>query len=123
MSKFTIKYIRRRLEAELESARRQKEKLSAELERIEAESGDCFTDELRKACEKFGKACSRVIKAAEALEKFDTCNEIENENKPVFFADVIAELKSYGFKWVRSVGAWQRQLTENAINAARRITT
>lgn len=100
-----------------------KEKLSAELERIEAESGDCFTDELRKACEKFGKACSRVIKAAEALEEFDTCNEIKNENKPVFFADVIAELKSHGFKWSRRESAWQRQLTENAIAAARRITT
>lgn len=46
---------------------------------------------------------------------------IFHDSKPD--ADVISELKSNGFKWARSVGAWQRQLTENAINAARRITT
>ena len=46
---------------------------------------------------------------------------IFHDSKPD--ADVISELKSHGFKWARSVGAWQRQLTENAINAARRITT
>ena len=31
------------------------------------------------------------------------------------------ELKTNGFKWARSQGAWQRQLTNNAIYAARRI--
>lgn len=31
------------------------------------------------------------------------------------------ELKSRGFKWARSVGAWQRQLTDNAIWSASRI--
>lgn len=46
---------------------------------------------------------------------------IFHDSKPD--ADVISELKSHGFKWARSVGAWQRQLTENAIEAARRITT
>lgn len=35
--------------------------------------------------------------------------------------DVRKELKGQGFKWARSVGAWQRQLTDNAIYAARRI--
>lgn len=78
MTKFVIKYVRHKLESELKTARRQKEKLSAELERIEAESGDRFTDELRKACEEFGEACGRVIEAAEALEEFDTCKETEN---------------------------------------------
>lgn len=38
-------------------------------------------------------------------------------------ASTIAELKSHGFKWSPKAAAWQRQLTENAINAARRITT
>lgn len=38
-------------------------------------------------------------------------------------ASTIAELKSHGFKWSPKASAWQRQLTENAINAARRITT
>jgi hypothetical protein len=38
-------------------------------------------------------------------------------------ASTIAELKSHGFKWSPKSSAWQRQLTENAINAARRITT
>lgn len=46
---------------------------------------------------------------------------IFHDSKPD--ADVISELKSNGFKWARSIGAWQRQLTENAINAARRITS
>ena len=31
------------------------------------------------------------------------------------------ELKGWGFKWARSVGAWQRQLSQNAIFAASRI--
>lgn len=31
-------------------------------------------------------------------------------------------LKSYGFRWAPSQGAWQRQLTDNAINAAKKIT-
>ncbi len=35
--------------------------------------------------------------------------------------EVRKELKGWGFKWARSVGAWQRQLTDNAIYAARRI--
>lgn len=32
--------------------------------------------------------------------------------------EVRKELKGRGFKWARSVGAWQRQLTDNAIYAA-----
>lgn len=35
--------------------------------------------------------------------------------------DVRKELKGWGFKWARSEGAWQRQLTDNAIYAASRI--
>lgn len=35
--------------------------------------------------------------------------------------EVRKELKGWGFKWARNVGAWQRQLTDNAIYAARRI--
>ena len=46
---------------------------------------------------------------------------IFHDSKPD--ADVISELKSHGFKWSPKAAAWQRQLTENAINAARRITT
>lgn len=33
-----------------------------------------------------------------------------------------AELKAYGFRWAPSQGAWQRQLTDNAIAAARKVT-
>lgn len=36
-------------------------------------------------------------------------------------ADLRAELKSEGFRWAPSQGAWQRQLTDNAFRAARRI--
>ena len=35
--------------------------------------------------------------------------------------EIRQELKSSGFRWARSEGAWQRQLTNNAIYAARRI--
>ena len=35
--------------------------------------------------------------------------------------DVRKELKGRGFKWARSEGAWQRQLSDNAIYAASRI--
>ena len=35
--------------------------------------------------------------------------------------EVRKELKSWGFRWARSEGAWQRQLTDNAIYAASRI--
>ena len=35
--------------------------------------------------------------------------------------EVRTELKGWGFKWARSEGAWQRQLTDNAIYAASRI--
>ena len=36
-------------------------------------------------------------------------------------ADLRAELKCKGFRWAPSQGAWQRQLTDNAFRAARRI--
>lgn len=36
-------------------------------------------------------------------------------------ADLRAELKSSGFRWAPSQGAWQRQLTDNAIRAVRQI--
>ena len=32
------------------------------------------------------------------------------------------ELKRHGFRWAPSQSAWQRQLTENAITAAKKIT-
>lgn len=49
------------------------------------------------------------------------------ENRLQIFFDAIpdddtrAALKSHGFRWARSVGAWQRQLTGNAIYAAKLI--
>lgn len=36
-------------------------------------------------------------------------------------ADIRAELKGEGFRWAPSQGAWQRQLTDNALRAIRRI--
>lgn len=36
--------------------------------------------------------------------------------------DMKRDLKSMGFRWAPSQGAWQRQLTDNAIYAAKRIT-
>lgn len=37
-------------------------------------------------------------------------------------ADTKQALKSHGFRWAPSQGAWQRQLTDNAIHAAKAIT-
>ena len=50
----------------------------------------------------------------------------EDNRLQVFFdgkpdADTRAELKSSGFRWAPSAGAWQRQLTDNAIRAADRL--
>lgn len=44
----------------------------------------------------------------------------------VFFDDIPSAetrqtMKNYGFRWARSEGAWQRQLTDNAIYSARHI--
>jgi len=36
--------------------------------------------------------------------------------------DTRAALKSHGFRWAPSQGAWQRQFTDNAIRAAKRLT-
>lgn len=36
--------------------------------------------------------------------------------------DMRQSLKSHGFRWAPSQGAWQRQLTDNAIYAAKRVT-
>ena len=52
-------------------------------------------------------------------------NTTENRLQIIFDdkpdADLRAELKSEGFRWAPSQGAWQRQLTDNAFRAARRI--
>ena len=50
----------------------------------------------------------------------------EDNRLQVFFdgkpdADTRAELKGNGFRWAPSVGAWQRQLTDNAIRVADRL--
>lgn len=36
--------------------------------------------------------------------------------------DLRSELKSHGFRWAPSQNAWQRQLTDNAISAAKKVT-
>lgn len=53
---------------------------------------------------------------------------MEKNRLQVFFdaippEEVRKELKSWGFKWARSEGAWQRQLTDNAIYVASRLKT
>jgi len=51
----------------------------------------------------------------------------QDKNRLQIFFDEIPseelrkELKGWGFRWARSEGAWQRQLTDNAIYAASRI--
>lgn len=50
----------------------------------------------------------------------------ENNRLQIFFDEIPApelrqELKGRGFRWARSEGAWQRQLTGNAIYAAKQI--
>ena len=77
----------------------------------------------------------RIAQLTEAKElgyqgwEFDGGKVVANAdmNRLQIFFDAIPdeevrkELKGQGFKWARSVGAWQRQLTDNAIYAARRI--
>ena len=77
----------------------------------------------------------RIQKLTEARELgyqgwvFDGGEVVANSEKnrlQIFFdeipgEDVRQELKGRGFKWARSEGAWQRQLTDNAIYAASRI--
>ena len=52
-------------------------------------------------------------------------NTTENRLQVIFDgkpdADVRTELKGEGFRWAPSQGAWQRQLTDNAMRAARRL--
>ena len=52
-------------------------------------------------------------------------NEAENRLQLIFDgkpdADTRQALKSEGFKWAPSQGAWQRQLNQNAIRAAARL--
>ena len=52
-------------------------------------------------------------------------NTAENRLQIIFDgkpdADIRTELKSEGFRWAPSQGAWQRQLTDNAMRAARRL--
>ena len=50
----------------------------------------------------------------------------ENNRLQIFFDEIPSpelrqELKSRGFRWARSEGAWQRQLTDNATYSASRI--
>lgn len=52
-------------------------------------------------------------------------NTTENRLQVIFDgkpdADIRTELKGEGFRWAPSQGAWQRQLTDNAMRAARRL--
>lgn len=52
-------------------------------------------------------------------------NTAENRLQIIFDgkpnADIRTELKGAGFRWAPSQGAWQRQLTDNAMRAARRL--
>ena len=77
----------------------------------------------------------RIARLTEAKElgyqgwEFDGGKVIANADMnrlQIFFdeipdEEVRRELKGRGFKWARSVGAWQRQLTDNAIYAASRV--
>lgn len=61
--------------------------------------------------------------------EFDGGKVVANDDKnrlKIFFdeippAEVREALKGHGFRWARSEGAWQRQLSSNAIYAARHI--
>lgn len=77
----------------------------------------------------------RIQKLTEAKElgyqgwEFDGGRVVPNEENnrlQIFFDEIPSpelrrELKGQGFRWARSEGAWQRQLTDNAIYAAKQI--
>ena len=60
-----------------------------------------------------------LMDLAAAAHREDNRLQVFFDGKPD--ADTRAELKSSGFRWAPSVGAWQRQLTDNAIRAADRL--
>ena len=66
-------------------------------------------------------ACEPVLKVLKSA-----IANAENNRLQIFFDEIPSpelrqELKGRGFRWARSEGAWQRQLTDNAIYFASRI--
>lgn len=76
----------------------------------------------RKAADAENSGAANDVEVAGVQVEFDRSAErlrLVFDGKPE--PDVIAMLKSNGFKWSPSNGAWQRQLTSNAIHGANRV--
>lgn len=84
---------------------------------------------IRRIKERVAELEKRQTEPAPEGWKFDggevVLNTGENRLQIIFDdkpdADLRAELKGEGFRWAPSQGAWQRQLTDNAFRAVRRI--
>lgn len=80
---------------------------------------------IRGRIEELKKRSESTLKGWEFDRGRVVVNTTENRLQIIFDgkpdADIRTELKSEGFRWAPSQGAWQRQLTDNAMRAARRL--
>lgn len=80
---------------------------------------------IRGRIEELKKRFESTLKGWEFDRGRVVVNTTENRLQIIFDgkpdADIRTELKSEGFRWAPSQGAWQRQLTDNAMRAARRL--
>lgn len=80
---------------------------------------------IRGRIEELKKRSESTLKGWEFDRGRVVVNTAENRLQIIFDgkpdADIRTELKGEGFRWAPSQGAWQRQLTDNAMRAARRL--
>lgn len=80
---------------------------------------------IRGRIEELKKRSESTLKGWEFDRGRVVVNTTENRLQIIFDgkpdADIRTELKSEGFRWAPSQGAWQRQLTDNTMRAARRL--
>ena len=111
------------------------DKLLSDVQYHPWDKSPCPAYELTNNSAEIRRVKARIQKLTEAKElgyqgwEFDGGRVVantENNRLQVFFdekpdEEVRAALKGQGFRWARSEGAWQRQLTDNAIYAARAV--
>jgi hypothetical protein len=84
---------------------------------------------IRRIKDRIAELERNATRETKQVERADGIRVVENaaDNRlQIFFpgkpaAEIRATLKSSGFKWAPSVGAWQRQLNNNARWAAERV--
>jgi hypothetical protein len=104
--------------AEIRRLRDRVEEITRRIADAEAHADDADAQAAISAAKENGDAVEatgpRLVRNA-ALNRL----QVFFDGKPA--AEIRAQLKSAGFKWAPSTGAWQRQLTDNAVRAAQEI--